>query len=68
MSFYIWFDLNNNSSISFKKMMFWKTLIFMNHKFKHIFCKAEYSLNILCFNHYLDYKEQNLALVHIISW
>lgn len=39
----------------------------MNHKFKHIFCKAEYSLNILCFNHYLDYKEQNLALVHIIS-
>lgn len=63
--------LNNNSSISFK-MIFWKTLIFMYHKFKYIFWNAEYSLDILCFNHYMDYKDQKLALVRILifdsSW
>lgn len=34
----------------------------MNHKFKYIFWKAEYSWNIPC----LDYKDQNLALVYVI--
>lgn len=38
----------------------------MNHKFKYIFRKAEYSLNILYFNPYLDSKYQNLALANII--
>lgn len=38
----------------------------MNHKFKYIFRKAEYPLNVLYFNPYLDSKYQNLALANII--
>lgn len=45
--------------------MFWRALIFMKHRYKYTFWKAEYSLNIICFDHFLDYWDYNLALVHV---